>query len=106
MVKHMIVWTLKDEYSAEEKVEIKCGIKEGLESLQGKIPGLKEIRVWTEAGELRAEKNGTPLKMVHCGQTRFQGLDTDGSLYTRLEFVIRDGTCIGVRSASRMFARV
>lgn len=67
---------------------------------------LSEIRVWTEAGELRAEKNGTPLKMVHCGQTRFQGLDTDGSLYTRLEFVIRDGTCIGVRSASRMFARV
>ena len=48
MVKHMIVWTLKDEYSAEEKEKIKRGIKEGLEGLQGKIPGLKEIRVWTD----------------------------------------------------------
>ena len=48
MVKHVIVWTLKDEYSAEEKTKIKNGIKEGLESLKGKIPGLKEIRVWTD----------------------------------------------------------
>ena len=43
MVKHIIVWTLKDEYSAEEKEAIRRGIKEGLERLQGKIPGLKEI---------------------------------------------------------------
>ena len=36
MVKHVIVWTLKDEYSAEEKADIKKGIKEGLEGLKGK----------------------------------------------------------------------
>ncbi len=48
MVRHMIIWTLKDEYSAAEKAKIKAGIKEGLEGLQGKIPGLKEIHVWTE----------------------------------------------------------
>ena len=45
MVKHIILWTLKEEYSKEEKEEIKKGIKQGLESLQGKIPGLMEIRV-------------------------------------------------------------
>ena len=45
MVKHVIVWTLKDEYSAEEKESIKKGIKEGLESLKGKIPGLVDIKV-------------------------------------------------------------
>ena len=45
MVKHIILWQLKDEYSAEEKAEIRKGIKEGLESLQGKIPGLREIHV-------------------------------------------------------------
>ncbi len=45
MVKHVIVWTLKDEYSAEEKENIKKGIKEGLESLKGKIPGLVDIKV-------------------------------------------------------------
>lgn len=45
MVKHVILWQLKDELSAEEKVKVKNGIKEGLESLKGKIPGLVEIQV-------------------------------------------------------------
>ena len=48
MVKHVILWQLKDELSAEEKVAVKKGIKEGLESLAGKIPGLLEIKVQTE----------------------------------------------------------
>lgn len=48
MVKHVIVWTLKDEYSAEEKADIKTGIKDGLEGLKGKVPGLLEIKVYTE----------------------------------------------------------
>ena len=47
MVRHMIIWTLKDEYSGEEKTAIKQGIKEGLEGLQGKIPGLVRIQVLT-----------------------------------------------------------
>ena len=47
MVKHVILWTLKDEFDAEEKERIKAGIKEGLESLAGKIPGLVDIRVNT-----------------------------------------------------------
>ena len=45
MVRHVIVWTLKDEFSDGEKEQIKAGIKEGLEGLSGKIPGLVEIRV-------------------------------------------------------------
>lgn len=48
MVKHVIVWTLKDECSAEEKADIKKGIKDGLEGLKGKVPGLLEIKVYTE----------------------------------------------------------
>ena len=48
MVKHIILWQLKDELSAEEKVAVKAGIKEGLEGLAGKIPGLTEIKVQTE----------------------------------------------------------
>ena len=48
MVRHVIVWTLKDEYSGEEKENIKRGIKEGLEGLKGVVPGLLEIRVLTE----------------------------------------------------------
>lgn len=48
MVRHMIIWTLKDEFSGEEKARIKAGIKEGLESLHGKIPGMVRIQVMTE----------------------------------------------------------
>ena len=49
MVKHVILWQLKDELSAEEKSAVKAGIKEGLESLSGKIPGLVDIHVNIDA---------------------------------------------------------
>ena len=45
MVKHIILWQLKDELSTEEKSKIKGEIKENLEALMGKIPGLLEINV-------------------------------------------------------------
>jgi len=48
MVKHIILWQLKDELTAEEKVQVKAGIKEGLEGLKGQISGLTEIHVQTE----------------------------------------------------------
>ena len=46
MVKHVILWQLKDELSADEKAEVKAEIKEGLEALVGKIPGLLAVKVW------------------------------------------------------------
>lgn len=45
MVKHIILWTLKSELSESEKEIVKRGIKEGLESLAGKVPGLLDIKV-------------------------------------------------------------
>lgn len=48
MVKHVILWTLKEELSGEERASVKEGIREGLEGLKGRIPGLTEIRVYTE----------------------------------------------------------
>jgi hypothetical protein len=48
MVKHVILWTLKDDYSGGEVDKIKSEIKAGLEGLSGKIPGLIDIRVVTE----------------------------------------------------------
>lgn len=47
MVKHVIIWTLK-EMPEEEKAEHKTLIKEGLEGLKGRIDGLLEIKVVTE----------------------------------------------------------
>lgn len=48
MVKHVILWTIKEDYQGEEKAKIIAGIKEHLEGLQGQIPGLVEISVHTE----------------------------------------------------------
>ena len=45
MVRHVIIWTLKDEFATGEKETIRQGIKAGLEGLQGKIPGLLDIHV-------------------------------------------------------------
>ena len=48
MVKHVILWQLKDELDANQKIEVKKDIKTGLESLLGKIDGLTEIKVYIE----------------------------------------------------------
>ena len=45
MIKHIIIWTLKSNYTADERAKIKAGIKENLEGLAGKIPGLIDIKV-------------------------------------------------------------
>lgn len=45
MVKHIILWTLNPELSEEEKNAVKAGIKEGLEGLVGKVPGLIDVVV-------------------------------------------------------------
>lgn len=47
MVKHIILWTLK-EMSEDERNRVKADIKAGLEGLAGQIPGLLDIKVVTE----------------------------------------------------------
>lgn len=51
MVKHIILWQLKDELQDAEKAEIKRGIKAGLEGLVGKVPGLLSVHVQIESLE-------------------------------------------------------
>ena len=69
MVKHVILWNLKDVYSEEEKSEIKAGIKEGLEGLMGKIPGLLHIRV-----------NIRPLTSSNCDLMLDSSFEDEASL--------------------------
>ena len=45
MVKHVILWKLKEEIA--DKTAVKTGIKSGLEGLKGVVPGLIEIKVNT-----------------------------------------------------------
>lgn len=48
MVKHIILWQLKDELSEAQKDKVKKEIKEGLEGLKGKVPGLIDVNVIIE----------------------------------------------------------
>jgi len=45
MVKHIILWSLKDELTNAKKQTVLENAKINLESLKGKIPGLLEIKV-------------------------------------------------------------
>ncbi len=45
MVKHIILWTLKDEFNNDQ---VKKDMKESLEALKGVVPGLLEIEVQIE----------------------------------------------------------
>lgn len=45
MVRHVILWTLKEEFTDTQKEGIKASAKEQLEGLYGKIPSLKSISV-------------------------------------------------------------
>ena len=45
MVKHIILWQLKEDLA--DKPGVKAGIKAGLEGLKGRIPGLIDIHVVT-----------------------------------------------------------
>lgn len=51
MVKHIILWKLKDEMTAEEKSAAKAEAKKRLENLNGKIEGLVSLRVVTDSLE-------------------------------------------------------
>ena len=46
MIKHIILWNLKEDI--EDTVKVKKGIKENLESLVGKVPGLVKLEIITE----------------------------------------------------------
>lgn len=48
MVKHIIIWDFKDEFSQQEKVKKAAKIKSGLEGLKGRVDGLVDIKVYTD----------------------------------------------------------
>lgn len=49
MVKHVILWKLKEELSETEKAAVKADIKTHLEALNGKIDGLIDIKIVIDA---------------------------------------------------------
>ena len=45
MIKHVIIWNLKDTLTAEEKQSVKLAAKQNLEALVGKIDGLIDLKI-------------------------------------------------------------
>lgn len=71
MVKHMILWELDDTLNTQEKERIKTEIKEGLEGLMGKIPGLLEIHV--HADGLRSSNADVMLDSLFENEEALKG---------------------------------
>lgn len=45
MVRHVILWKIKDSFDDKKKAEIKADAKAGLEALKGRVPGLLEMQI-------------------------------------------------------------
>lgn len=71
MVKHIILWKLKEECNT---ASVKAGIKEGLEGLLGKIPGLLAISVQNEG--LASSNADVMLYSVFEDEASLQGYAT------------------------------
>ncbi|MBP5671388.1 MAG: Dabb family protein [Lentisphaeria bacterium] len=71
MVKHIILWKLKEELSADEKINVKAGIKSGLEGLKGIIPGLEAIVVRT--GGLASSNADVMLDSTFADEAALKG---------------------------------
>ena len=72
MVKHIILWTLNPELSEEEKNAVKAGIKEGLEGLVGKVPGLIDATVHIE-GRLASSTADVMLDSTFDNEASLRG---------------------------------
>jgi len=61
MVKHYVLWKLKDELTQLEKESVCKGIKKGLEALEGNIPGLLSATVY-----IKPLSSSTSDVMLEC----------------------------------------
>ncbi len=69
MVKHIILWTIDDKFTMEEKQKIKEDAKLHLEALLGNVPGLTEINL-----------NINPLPSSNCDMMLDSTLESEDAL--------------------------
>ncbi len=76
MVKHIILWTLKEGLTESEKATVKANIKDGLERLLGKVPGLVDIKVVAE-GRLASSNCDLMLDATLSDEEALKGYATN-----------------------------
>ena len=66
MVKHIILWQFKDELTDDRKKELGNEIKEKLEALQGRIPGLNGYAVYPDHVKIKDGIIAPNVKLRVC----------------------------------------
>lgn len=72
MVKHIILWKLREEIVGAEREQVLAGIKAGLEGLVGKVPGLLEVHVQT-AGRIDTSNADVMLDCTLTDEAALRG---------------------------------
>lgn len=91
MVKHIILWKLRSELSAEEKQAKALAIKAGLEGLAGQIPGLLSIRVQAE-GRLESSNADVMLDCTLESEAALKGYATHPAHLAVANGIVRPNT--------------
>ena len=83
MVKHMIVWKLKEEF--KDRDSRKIAIKERLEGLVGKVPGLREMHIYFDpmagsSGDLFMDSTFEDASALAAYQKNFLHLEIANTL--------------------------
>ena len=90
MVKHVIIWTLKSEYSDSEKRAAAEKIKSGLEGLAGRIPGMTSVKVNIDllpssTGDVMLDTEFTDESAFKYRQSGVDGISVENSCECRCD---------------------
>lgn len=90
MVKHVIIWNLKEEFSDKEKKDVSAKIKAGLEGLKGRIDGLEEIKVYTDF--LNSSNGDIMLDSVFTDEDALKSYQTNPE-HLKVAQIVRASVC-------------
>ena len=93
MVKHIILWRLREDLTAEEKENVKKDIKAGLEGLAGRIPGLLDIRV-NVAGRLETSNADVMLDSTFTDESALRAYAVHPEHVAVADSKVRPYTCL------------
>ena len=95
MVRHVIIWTLSDDLTDEQKADAKLRAKQGLEGLKGRIDGLESIEVHINGlessnGDMMLDSSFTDEAALKAYQTNPDHLEVAKFIRT----VVSDRKCL------------
>lgn len=93
MVKHIILWRLREDLTPEEKESVKQGIKAGLEGLKGRIPGLVDIKVNVD-GRLESSNADVMLDSTFTDEAALRGYAVHPEHVAVADGKVRPYTCL------------